>query len=225
MATVIIIGASRGIGLEFARQYAADGWTVHATCRNAAEPGALGQIDGVRIHGLDVLQVDDIAKLRRDLRGQSIDVMIHNAGIYAPSDARFGSLDPEVWNDVLRVNAIAPLKLAEALIGNVLASDRKVMAFLSSRMGSIGESSGGEPIYRSSKAALNATVRSLAMDKESAGLIAVVFSPGWVRTDMGGAGAPLSPTQSVTGMRKVIAGLQPLDSGRFWNHDGAEIPW
>ena len=225
MPTVLIVGASRGIGLELARQYAADGWRVYATCRDAGNPGALGEVSGLSLFSLDVRQAEDIAALRRDLGGTPIDVMIHNAGVFGPRNAGFGSLDTDAWQEVLRVNAIAPLKLAEALIDNVLAGDRKVMAFLSSRMGSISETSGGEYIYRTSKAALNAGVRSLAVDMGSRGLIAVMFHPGWVQTEMGGPGATVPPPQSVAGLRQVIAGLKPKDNGRFWNYDGEEIPW
>ncbi len=225
MPTTLIIGASRGIGLELARQYTADGWRVHATCRDAAQPGALGDVPRISLHSLDVREADDIATLRRDLSGAPIDAMIHNAGIYGPRGAAFGNLDADAWQEVLHVNTVAPLKLAEALIDNVLASDRKVMAFLSSRMGSIAGASGGEYIYRSSKAALNAGVRNLALDLGRRGLIAVVFHPGWVQTDMGGTGATLRPEESVAGLRRVIDGLGADDSGRFWNYDGTEIPW
>ncbi len=225
MPTVLVIGASRGIGLELARQYAADGWRVYATCRDAGKPGALGDISGLSLLSLDVRQAEDIAILRRDLAGTPIDVMIHNAGVFGPRNAGFGTLDVDAWQEVLRVNAIAPLKLAEALIDNVLDGDRKVMAFLSSRMGSISETSGGEYIYRTSKAALNAGVHNLATDMGSRGLIAVMFHPGWVKTDMGGPGAALTAQHSVTGLRKIIAGLKPKHTGCFYNHDGKEIPW
>ncbi len=225
MQTAVIIGASRGIGLELVRQYAGAGWRVHATCRDTADPGPLGDISGVSIHGLDVRQPQEIAALRRDLAGTSVDLMIHNAGVYGPRNTGLGNLDVDTWREVLRINSIAPLKLAEALIDNVLASDRKVMAFLSSRMGSIGDSGGGEYIYRTSKAALNAGVHNLAIDMRSRGLIAVVFHPGWVQTDMGGPGATLTTSESVAGLRKAIAGLEPSHTGRFWNYDGKEIPW
>ena len=225
MPTVLVIGASRGIGLEFVRQYVAGGWRVYATSRDAGDPGALGDIPGPTLFNLDVRQAEDIAALRRDLAGTPIDVMIHNAAIYGPRNAGFGSLDTDAWREVLHVNAVAPLKLAEALIENVLAGDRKVMAFLSSRMGSIGEAGGGDYIYRTSKAALNAGVRNLASDMKSRRLIAAVFHPGWVQTEMGGPGAVLTPTQSVAGLCKVIAGLRPKDNGHFYNYDGKEIPW
>ncbi|MFQ5973203.1 MAG: SDR family oxidoreductase [Alphaproteobacteria bacterium] len=227
MPSVLIVGASRGIGLEFARQYAADGWRVHATCRDVAHPGKLGEIAGdVHLHELELRDLDQISDLGSAMDGVALDLVVHNAGIYGPRNVTLANLDPTVWAEVMSVNAIAPLAVAQAVIDSVLAGGRKAMAFLSSGMGSIGENtSGGSYIYRTSKAALNAGVRSLAIDYRRAGLTAVVLHPGWVRTDMGGPGATLSPEESVTGMRRVIAGLGPGDSGRFFNHDGSYISW
>ena len=224
MPTVLIVGANRGIGLELARQYAADGWRVHATSRHPADSSDLGSVAGISIHRLDVRQSAEIAALHDALQDTPLDLMIHNAGVFGPRNAGLGNLDPETWLEVLNINAIAPIKLAEALMENVLAAG-KTMAFLSSRMGSIAGGSGGEYIYRSSKAALNAGVRNLVLDLQDRGLIAVTLHPGWVQTDMGGPGAAITVRESVQGLRQVIAGLGPEQSGRFWNYDGSEIPW
>jgi NAD(P)-dependent dehydrogenase (short-subunit alcohol dehydrogenase family) len=136
-----------------------------------------------------------------------------------------GSFDFESWEEVLRVNLLGPAALAEALVDNVAASTRKTIALMSSRLGSISESSGMTLPYSTSKAALNMLAKGLAATLASKGIIVVALSPGWVRTDMGGEQAPLSPQTSVQGLRRVIAGLRKSDSGRFLSHDGSEIPW
>ncbi|MHA1565648.1 MAG: SDR family oxidoreductase [Alphaproteobacteria bacterium] len=226
MPTALIIGASRGIGLNLADQYAADGWQVHATHRGDEPPAALAGLAGdIHCHRLDVTDAAQIAALAGDIATLSVDLCIHNAGIADPH-TDFGELDAARWQQVLQVNTIAPIMVAQAVIGRVLASRMKTFAFISSEMGSIGRNDEFRaPIYRSSKAALNAGVRCLANQYRSEGLIAVVMHPGWVRTDMGGPGATLSTEQSSTGIRKVIAGLSPQHSGRFWNYDGAELAW
>lgn len=226
MPSVAIIGANRGIGLAFVRSYAADGWRVHATCRDPDQAADLHAVDGdVHIHRLDVTDEKQAAEVVRAI-DKAIDVLIHNAGIYGPRSSPFGELDAAAWAQVLRINAIAPLKIAEAFIDQVAAGERKTMAFLTSKMGSIGEnSSGGSYFYRTSKAALNAGVRSLAHDLAGRGVKAIVLHPGWVKTDMGGPSALITPAESVEGLRKVIDNLTPAQSGRFWNYDGTEIAW
>ena len=226
MPSVAIIGASRGIGLAFVRSYAADGWRVHASCRDPGAAADLNAVAGdVRVHRLDVTNENQAAAVARAIDGP-IDVIIHNAGIYGPRQTSLGELDAAMWQDVLRVNTIAPLKVAEAFIDQVAAGERKTMAFLSSKVGSISEnSSGGSYFYRTSKAALNAAVRSLAHDLAGRGVKAIVLHPGWVKTDMGGPSALITPTESVAGLRKVIDNLTSAQSGHFWNYDGSEIAW
>ncbi len=222
MPSILITGASRGLGLEFARQYAADGWRVTAACRTPSQAADLSRL-GVEVVGMDVGDLGDIAAAAEKLRGRAFDVLLNNAGTYGERQA-FGAIDAEEWSRVFRINAIAPLKVAEAFLPHLLAGERKVMAFMTSRMGSIADNgSGGAYLYRSSKAALNAAVKSLAIDRPE--LTAVLLHPGWVRTDMGGAGAPLQPSESVAGLRRVIAGLRPEQSGRFFDYSGAPLPW
>jgi NAD(P)-dependent dehydrogenase (short-subunit alcohol dehydrogenase family) len=225
MSTVLITGAGRGIGLEFARQYAADGWRVIATVRDvkkAKELGALGS--KVEIHRLEVTDFKAVAALGCELARDSIDVAIANAGVSLAKSMSPQEIDEAAWLDTIRVNTIAPLALAGAVLGAVERSEGKRLIAISSRLGSIGENNaGGQYAYRSSKAALNAAWRSLALDHR--GVIAVVLHPGWVKTDMGGAGAPVERKDSVAGMRKVIAKLKPADSGGFFNYDGAAIQW
>ena len=226
MPTVLITGAGRGLGLEFAKQYADDGWTVHAACRDPeAAAGLRGLGDGVRLARLDVTSAEQVAELADDLRGEAIDLLLNNAGIYGPREYSLGEIDYAAWAEVLRVNTLAPLRVAAAFAEHVATSGQKRMAFVSSRMGSIEQNSGGGYIYRSSKAALNAAVKSLAIDLAPRGVTAVVIHPGWVRTDMGGPGAAITPAVSVAGMRRVFAGLTPDDGGRFFDYDGSNLPW
>jgi len=227
MPTAFITGASRGIGLEFARQYAADGWRVIGTCRDPSDSKDLAGLDGdVDVHSLDVTDHAQVQVLAKSLKREPIDLLLNNAGIYGPKPTPFGGVDYEAWKQVLDVNTMAPLKVCESFVDHVAASDLKIMAAVSSKMGSLEDNtSGGSYIYRSSKAGLNAVMKSLAADLKSRGVIVIVLHPGWVKTDLGGPSALIEPCDSVSGMRRVIAGLTPEDSGRFFNYDGAEIPW
>jgi NAD(P)-dependent dehydrogenase (short-subunit alcohol dehydrogenase family) len=207
--TALITGVSRGLGKELARQYAADGWDVIGTERR----------------DMDMNEVAQIHRFAGKLKDKPIDLLFCNAGISGKKGMAPGSFDFGSWEEVLRVNLLGPAALAEALIDNVAASERRTIAMMSSRLGSISESSGMTLPYSTSKAALNMLVKGLAATLAARGIIVVALSPGWVRTDMGGEGAPLSPEASVRGLRKVIAGLQPADSGKFLSHDGSAIPW
>jgi NAD(P)-dependent dehydrogenase (short-subunit alcohol dehydrogenase family) len=226
-SSALITGAGRGIGLELVRQYAGDGWRIHATCRDSKGASALEGVKGdVLIHRLDVTKAVQIAALVRDLKGEPIDLLINNAGRTGARDRSFGNLDYDIWEDVFRVNALGPIRVAEALVDLVAAGQRKQIVSITSRMGSIGANSdGGSYAYRSTKAALNAAMKSLSIELARRKIAVVVFHPGWVRTDMGGRSASLSPKKSVEGMRAVIDRLTLSDSGRFLNYDGTEIPW
>jgi len=226
MPTVLITGANRGIGLEFARQYGRDGWRVIATCRNPIGLGELASIDGdIEVHGLDVTDHAQVDRLAAELQGTAIDVLINNAGVYGPKDMAAETMDFAAWEQVLRVNTLAPFKVATAFAGHVAGSEQKKLVNISSRMGSLeGTASGGEYIYRSSKAALNKTMQTLARDI-GGGIIMALFHPGWVRTDMGGAEADIDVETSVTGMRRVIEGLTAPDNGAFFDYDGTPVPW
>jgi NAD(P)-dependent dehydrogenase (short-subunit alcohol dehydrogenase family) len=223
----LITGANRGLGLEFTRQYAAEGWHVIATCRQPQSAVALAAIPGnVRLEALDVTDFTAIAALADRLGGEPMDLLINNAGVYGPSQVRYDQIDPAVWADVLAVNAISPLVVSAAFVPAVMKGAHRKIVSLTSLMGSIADnSSGGAYYYRSSKAALNAAMRSLAIDLKGQGIIVAVLHPGWVRTDMGGPKAPLDAETSVKGLRRVIAGLNLADSGRFFNYDGRELPW
>jgi NAD(P)-dependent dehydrogenase (short-subunit alcohol dehydrogenase family) len=217
MPTVMIIGASRGIGLELARQYAHDGWRVHATTRTPAQPGALGKQAGeVVLHALDVRRAEQIAALAAAVAQEGVDVLIHNAGVSGRGMNR---------QEVMAINADAPIKVAESLLSAVQRSSEKKIVLLTSQLGARYGSTRSLGVYGDSKAALNDKLRALAPTWGRAGLIAIVMHPGWVRTDMGGRSAPLSVEESVRGMRQVIARLTTAQHGRFWTWNGREHPW
>jgi NAD(P)-dependent dehydrogenase (short-subunit alcohol dehydrogenase family) len=220
--TVLITGAGRGLGLELARQYAADGWNVIGTVRGS--PGALGKT-GARVLKLDVSSFDQARSLREELKNEPIDVLFCNAGIIGKRGAALGSFEFPDWESVFRVNVLGAAAVIEALVDNVAASGGKTIAVMSSRLGSISEASGMTLPYATSKAALNMLAKGLAATLAPRGITVVALSPGWVRTDMGGAGAPLAPETSVKGLRKVLEGVRPEDSGGFFSHEGARIPW
>jgi NAD(P)-dependent dehydrogenase (short-subunit alcohol dehydrogenase family) len=226
MPTVLVTGANRGIGLEFVRQYAAEGWRVHAACRDPGKAAELKGIKGdVRLHALDVTDDKQIAALAKSLVGEPIDILVNNAGVRGLGDS-FGSTEVAGWLETLRVNAIAPIRVSEGLISNLERGQRKLIVNITSRLGSIAEnSSGGSYAYRSSKAALNMAAKSMSVDLRGRGITVVVFHPGWVQTDMGGSGAPVTPTESVSGMRAKIATLTAADSGSFFNYNGQPISW
>ncbi len=232
MYTALITGANRGIGLELARQYAMDGWRVLACCRNPDSAEALKQLTTqypgqVQIRALDVADINQVDTLSKTLAHEAIDVLINNAGIYPHADGKgFGHTDYAEWMRAFQVNTMAPLRMAECFIEQVARSKLKIIATISSMMGSIDDNtSGGSYLYRSSKAAVNMVNKSLALDLQSRGITAVVFNPGWVKTDMGGPNAMITVQQSVAGLRKVIGNLGQADSGKFFDYDGRKLPW
>ena len=226
MPTILITGANRGLGLEFVRQYAARSWNVLACCRSPGEARELTAIRGVEVHALDVRDLDAIAGLARDLKGRPIDILLNNAGVYGPQKMTLGRIDYAAWREVLEVNTLAPARLAECFVEHVAASDRKLIACVSSKMGSItANGEGRHYLYRSSKAALNAVVKSLSIDLRERGVSVVTLHPGWVKTDMGGAEADLEIPVSIAGVIGVLDRVSLAESGRFFDYDGSEIPW
>lgn len=221
MPTVLITGANRGIGLEFARQYAADGWTVIGTARKPDGADALRSVDPVEILRLDAADPGSLDDFTSALGDRPIDLFINNAGVYGSTD-----LDRDEWLRTFEVNSIAPTLLAERLRPNVAASAQKKMAVLTSKMGSIADNgSGGSIPYRSSKAAVNAAWKSLAIDYADDGIAVAMLHPGWVQTDMGGPNALIDTETSVNGMRAVLDKLSLESTGRFTAHDGSDLPW
>jgi NAD(P)-dependent dehydrogenase (short-subunit alcohol dehydrogenase family) len=223
MPTVLVTGANRGIGLEFVRQYAEEGWRVHACARDPKVAKELAALKGdITIHRLDVSDEKQIAHLVKELKGDAIDVLVNNAGVGGADE----STEPEEWLKVFHINSIAPVRVAEALLPNLEMGGGRLVLSLTSRMGSIADNgSGGSYAYRSSKAALNAAMKSLAIDWKRRGIIVVVAHPGWVKTDMGGPSAQISPQRSVAGLRQKLSALKLADSGSFFNYDGSALPW
>ena len=226
--TVLITGANRGIGLEFVRQYLQDGWRVLATCRQPEAAKALNALQdqypqGLRVEELNVTDWAAVKALGKVFKNETIDLLINNAGLYGDRSQSLGQTDVDDWLNVLAANTIAPLKVVEALLP-CLAPEARI-ATLTSLMGSMADNgSGGNYVYRSSKAGLNAVIKSLSLDLEGRH-ICVLFHPGWVLTDMGGPGAMISVDTSVSGMRSVIEQLTPEHSGSFLRYDGKELPW
>lgn len=231
MPNILITGANRGLGLEFSRQYAAAGWRVFACCRNPMNAEVLQRLklkylESLSIHTLDVADFAGIDQLAKQLSGNTIDVLINNAGVYQYGVESFGGIDYEAWLQSFRINAMAPMKIAEAFIQHVANSEHKKIINITSKMGSIDDNRSGQHYpYRSSKAALNMVTKSLAIDLASRGIIAIVLHPGLVQTDMGGYGAPTTVEQSISGMRQVIARVGTRDSGKFYDYLGQEILW
>ena len=228
MPTVVITGANRGIGLEFARQYAADGWRVVATARDPGKADVLRATAGIEVHGLDVADPAAISAFGAALGGEQVDLLINNAGIMGPAfphQSKDG-IDTALWVQTLKVNTLAPVLMTLALKENLGKASRATVASITSQLGSISQNeSGGMYAYRVSKAGLNMANKSLSVDLRDWNISCIVLHPGWVQTDMGGPQAPVRIVDSVTGMRKVIGGTTMEHSGRFYAYDGRELPW
>ena len=221
---VLVTGANRGLGLEMARQYSKAGWQVIGTARKPDSATELREL-GVRVVQLDVTDAASVAKLAAELEGQPIDLLFNNAGIISRNDS-LAAADIDAAEKILDVNVLGPMRVTQALLPNLSAGDRKTIVNITSGLGSIeNNESGGFYGYRESKAALNMFTRSLASDLRGQEFIVVTMNPGWVQTDMGGPNASLTAKQSVDGIRAVVDGLTPGDSGTFRSYSGAEEPW
>ncbi len=237
MRTVFITGANRGLGLEFVKQYVSQGDVVHACCRRpggAAELKALEKANRatLHVHALDVTRTEAVQRLAGALAETAIDIVINNAGVFGPKaegekDLRqsFGHIDEEIVGKVMRINAVAPLVVAQAFADHVARSVEKRMVAISSSLGSIAETSGGHYAYRMSKAALNMAMATVAKDLAPRGITVQVFCPGWVQTEMGGANAPQTVDASVRGLRQMIQAAMIPGAARFQSFDGTSVPW
>lgn len=230
--TILITGANRGIGLEFATQFAADNWHIIACCRQPDQAESLQKLkhangDQLCVHQLDLSDLTAIDQLANTLHHESIDIIINNAGVYPPAQqGEFGHVDYDAWLTTLRINTLAPLKIAEAFVTQLERSRLKIFAIITSKMGSIADNSrGGSYPYRTSKTAVNMVAKSLAIDLASRQITTILLHPGWVQTRMGGSDALISAQQSVAGMRNVLSRITPDDSGKFFAYDGQLIPW
>lgn len=235
MATVLITGANRGLGLGLAQTYLDDGWKVIAVCRKPSdELHALAKNSPLKCFFLDLTDDDELEQLAEDLAGQPLDVLINNAGRMAKTGSSqggesvqgFGHFDRSLWHRVFDINLFTPMKMAELFAPHLAASENGRLVTISSMLGSMElNARGGLYAYRASKAGVNAITKSMAFDLAEKGITAIALHPGWVRTDMGGKGADLTIEASVTGMKTVIDGLGSGDSGKFLSYDGSEMPW
>lgn len=225
MPTVLITGANRGLGLEFARQYAADGWTVIAGCRRPDEASEL-RATGAELHGVDVADDAEVGSFKAAVGERPLDLVIANAGVYGGEhQSRLSDIDFDSWLEVLNVNTLGPVRVAAAFADNLKAAKGRIVA-ITSQMGSIADNtSGGFLAYRSSKSGLNGAWTSVALELKQSGVTAVMMHPGWVQTDMGGRNAPTTVEESISGMRRVIDGLSVADAGAFRTFNGKTLPW
>jgi NAD(P)-dependent dehydrogenase (short-subunit alcohol dehydrogenase family) len=229
---ILITGANRGIGLEFARQYRDSGHYVFATCRNPDTATELQDLFQGRntgsIHALDIANTNQIRSLADELLGQPLDIIVSNAGIYGPSNTDIGSedMDDDIWIQALKTNAIGPFRLLEAFLPHLKKGQDKKIAFITSRMGSIGDNGYGRGyVYRSSKAAMNAIGRSVAIDLEKEDIHSLLLHPGFVKTDMTNHNGTVMANDSVLAMRRLIEQLDHDTNGKFLHMDGSELPW
>jgi NAD(P)-dependent dehydrogenase (short-subunit alcohol dehydrogenase family) len=229
MTTVLITGANRGIGLEFVTQYAADGADVIACCRDPQRADALKALvrtaRNVRTAALDVADPKSVAALKTDLGNTPIDILINNAGVGGPRERAKGIIDADAWLAIFAVNSVAPVTVAVAFHNNLAAGKDKKLVTITSQLGSIANHGGGAYPYHASKAAVNSFMRGLSKEWARDGIAVGIFHPGWVQTDMGGSQAPVTPAQSVTGLRARIAELSMANSGSFRDYGGKEIAW
>lgn len=232
MATTLITGSNRGLGLEWVRQYAEEGWKIHATCRHPLEAKELqGLAEGnknISIHRMDVTNPHEINALSVKLRNEPIDLLINNAGIYLEkySDLELAHISYDEWLYAFQVNTIGAIRVTRAFQENLEKGTRPVVVIITSHMASIADiAAPGAYYYRSTKAALNAAMEGIAFELKPKGVGVLLLHPGWVRTRMGGEGAPLQAPESVRGMRSLVEHFDIEDSGRFFRYDGIEMPW
>lgn len=226
MKRVLVTGAGRGLGLAFAKRYAAAGCTVIATVRHERAADELKRLPGdVQIVELDVTRPGSVERLAHSLHAAPLDLLINNAGVKGPEEPMAPGADVAAWREVFEVNVFGTVRVTLGLLPHLERGERTVVT-LTSRLGSIAENrEGGSGAYRASKAALNAAMRTLAAELAERRFTVVVITPGWVRTDMGGPDAPLSPDESVGRMVETIGRLSPEMNGRFLDFDGAAVPW
>lgn len=231
MSSVLITGANRGIGLQLVKHYSQQQWQVYATYRDEHQDllECTKQFDNLTLLKLDVASFDSIKKLQRSMTGIGLQVLINNAGIHGDRSHNFGATTEQnidKWHQTFTINTIAPMLITEALLKNLQFSAGAKVAFITSKMGSIGDNgSGGSYVYRSSKAALNSVVKSLSHDLKADHISVAAIHPGWVQTRMGGPNGLIDVDTSVTGISQVIEQLNPDNSGQFINYDGKAIPW
>ena len=230
MANVFITGANRGIGLELARQYAEAGDRVFATCRSPASAKDLNALAGtssgrLTVHALDVGDGASIAAGAKAVGDTPIDVLINNAGILGGASQTLESIDFDAWIDAFKVMTIGPFRMVQALLPNLKAAAAPKAMTVTSQLAASTWPFGGSYAYSSAKAGVNKVMQTLAKDLKAQNVTVAMIHPGWVKTDMGGAGADITPQESATGIRAVIAGLTAETSGKFYKWNGEIHPW
>ncbi len=230
MTTILVTGANRGVGFELTRQYADDGCRVIACCRSPDDAENLQRLSEqsegrVSAHRLDVTDADTVAELASDLSETTIDILINNAGILGGDPNTIFGMDYAGWTDAFATNTIGPFRVIEALIENIKRAETPKIITISSQLGSLNRKGGVSYAYKSSKAAVNKVMQVLAEDLKDEGIIVCPVHPGWVRTDMGGQQADLSPAESASGLRQWIASLTLEDSGLFFKWNGERHEW
>ena len=237
MPNILITGANRGLGLEFTRQYAAEGWHIIACCRSPESADELNALaagnNDIIIEKLDVADFAAIDQLGVKYKDTPIDILLNNAGIIGPipideniARQHFGQMEYDIWEDVMRVNCYAPMKLTETFMGNVAASNQKKIICISSSVGSISEMNIPGVAYASSKTALNRSMTIAARELKPKGVIVGLFCPGYVKTRMDAFGyAMVEIEESISLLRPMIEALTLEDSGSFRGHDGRIIGW
>jgi len=223
--TILITGANRGIGLALAKKFHQQGYKVFATARKPEKATDLMKV-GVQIEQLDITNQNSVNALKKKLNNQPIDILLNNAGIGGHSTRKFQDLDIDKLSTVLNVNSLGALRVTQALLSNLQLGSRKIVASISSRMGSIEENgSGGVLGYRASKTALNSFNKSLSIEFADKGFSFVVLHPGWVRTDMTNDNATYSTAESADGLFAVISKLTTKDNGKFYDLHGKPVAW
>lgn len=223
--TVLITGANRGIGLSLAEVFSKAGYSVIGTARKPEAATALKALS-VRVLQLDVTDPRSVASLARAVGAEPIDILINNAGILSAEARDFSAVDIEGLVTEYQVNTLGPLRVTQAVLANVMASERKIVANVSSMMGSMQLNTFGCCLgYRASKAALNSVTKTLAVDQGGTGAVFVVVHPGYVKTDINDGAGQITAAQSAAGLYDVIVGLDEADNGRFFNYDGKAMPW
>lgn len=237
MPNILITGANRGLGLEFTRQYAAEGWHIIACCRSPESADELNTLatanTNIVVEKLDVADFNAIDALGKKYQDTPLDILLNNAGIIGPipideniTRQHFGQMEYDIWEDVMRVNCYAPMKLTEVFMDNVAASEHKKIICISSSVGSISEMCIPGVAYASSKTALNRAMTIAAQELKAKGVIVGLFCPGYVKTRMDAFGyAMVEIEESISLLRPMIAALTLEDSGCFKGHDGRTIGW
>lgn len=223
--TVLITGANRGIGLALVGVFKDYGYSVIGTARRPGAAQALNELD-VRVEQLDVTDSSSVKRLAASLKGESIDILINNAGMLSDEPKQFAKVKVEQLNTEFQVNALGPLRVTQALLPNVLAGEKKIVANISSMMGSMELNTFGCCLgYRASKAALNSFTKTLAVNFSGQGISFVVLHPGYVKTDINDGKGNVTSQQSAIGLHSVITRLGPADSGKFFDYKGTPMPW